>query len=258
MSNESETKISFVTLAHGAHQAVVRREWDDELAAALLNGEGCSRVASDGRGDLEEFRFNGHRGLIRTYRRGGAAGPLLGDRMFLVNRPLRELRLTAYLFDRGLPVPNPLGCRWTRNGVVYRGVIATERLDAQHLQDAMLATPERALRVLRDVGETIRRFHDVGVFHADLQIRNILVNDGRVFLIDFDRARSYPMLTPHQRWNNLLRLRRSLEKNGFPSAYFNAVGEGYGAEALPQWLDWAYRWKGRASDRLQGRESPRP
>ena len=130
-------------------------------------------------------------------------------------------------------------------------------LPARHLQAALSEAPEQAHALLPRVGAMIREFHDVGLFHADLQIRNILVADESVYLIDFDRARLIEELTPRQRWKNLLRLRRSLEKNGYPIEHFEAICRGYGPEDLPKWLDGAYRVKGRVSDRLQGREAPR-
>lgn len=257
MAPAPHSTLPFTERSDGPHHVLVRQEWEGSIAAALLRGDECEAVDSAGRGQLLRFQLDGRTGLIRTYRRGGWIGPLLNDRMFFVNRPLRELRLVAHLYEKGMPVPNPLGCRWTRSGPVFRGAIATEELDAQHLQQILQSSPGRAPLILPGVGETIRAFHDIGLLHADLQIRNILLGD-RVYLIDFDRARLLPRITPRQRWNNLLRLRRSIEKNGFPAAHFDAICEGYGAQHLPAWLDAAYRVKGRVSDRLQGREAPRP
>ena len=61
------------------------------------------------------------------------------------------------------------------------------------------------------IGRCIRRFHDYGLCHADLNAHNILLRgDREVFLIDFDRcARRQPGM-----WRdaNLARLRRSLDK----------------------------------------------
>ena len=63
------------------------------------------------------------------------------------------------------------------------------------------------------IGRCLRRFHDFGICHADLNAHNVLLR-GRsdVFLIDFDRGRQRrPGL-----WRdaNLVRLRRSIEKVG--------------------------------------------
>jgi 3-deoxy-D-manno-octulosonic acid kinase len=61
------------------------------------------------------------------------------------------------------------------------------------------------------IGETLREFHDHGVDHSDLNVRNILIDDdGCVFLIDFDKGR----LRGPGSWKaaNLNRLQRSLRK----------------------------------------------
>nr|AIA86950.1 CAZy families GT30 protein [uncultured Idiomarina sp.] len=56
--------------------------------------------------------------------------------------------------------------------------------------------------------------HEAGVWHADLNAHNILLDTaGQPWLIDFDRARDYGEPLAHQlRVANMQRLRRSLEK----------------------------------------------
>jgi 3-deoxy-D-manno-octulosonic acid kinase len=56
----------------------------------------------------------------------------------------------------------------------------------------------------------VRRFHDLGVCHADLNVHNILLSEDGVYLVDFDRCQ----LRGGGLWRdaNLVRLRRSLEK----------------------------------------------
>jgi len=74
------------------------------------------------------------------------------------------------------------------------------------------------------IGQTLRRFHDAGFFHADLNARNILLDpEGGVYVIDWDRGR----VRPPGRWAraNLARLRRSLVKlSAGPSAVRLAEG----------------------------------
>ena len=57
----------------------------------------------------------------------------------------------------------------------------------------------------------LARFHRAGVWHADLTAHNILLDqDGRSYLLDFDRGR---LRRPgHWRQRNLARLLRSLRK----------------------------------------------
>jgi 3-deoxy-D-manno-octulosonic acid kinase len=63
------------------------------------------------------------------------------------------------------------------------------------------------------VGALIARFHAAGVDHADLNAHNILVADGKLWLIDFDGGEIRGTGTA---WKlaNLARLKRSLLKVG--------------------------------------------
>ncbi len=58
----------------------------------------------------------------------------------------------------------------------------------------------------------VRRFHDANVFHADLNLMNILVSD-QVYLIDFDRGKIMPSAA-RSGWkeSNINRLERSVNK----------------------------------------------
>ena len=81
---------------------------------------------------------------------------------------------------------------------------------------------ELAASLWSRIGKCIRQFHDAGVWHADLNARNIMLDDNlQVFLIDFDRAR----FTPGKEVNgqgNLKRLKRSLVKL-WPSEELSAL-----------------------------------
>jgi hypothetical protein len=70
----------------------------------------------------------------------------------------------------------------------------------------------------------VRAMHDAGLFHADLNLKNILVRAGgpeqsQAFIIDFDKAVLAPHMSVHRRFRNLRRLWKSAEKArsaGFP------------------------------------------
>lgn len=176
--------------------------------------------------------------VLRAYRRGGMVGRLISDRYLFTGsqrtRPCREIQLLEHLERQGLPAPRPVAARFRRHGLTYCADILTERLpDTRMLSDCLqdAALPEETWRA---IGQCIRRFHQAGVWHADLNAHNILLDSvGRVFLIDFDRGR---IRTPgHWRESNLRRLARSLDKlaAGRPFHYtrddWRALESGYEA-----------------------------
>ncbi len=150
------------------------------------------------------------------YCRGGLPARLSRDRYFWPGlertRAWREWRLLAELYRRGLPVPRPIAARVVRLGLSYRADIVTGLIDARPMA-AWLGEKRLSSSLLGTIGGCIRRFHDAGVYHADLNARNILLSDtGAVSLIDFDRGALRTSLNGVWRRRNLDRLKRSLEK----------------------------------------------
>ncbi|WP_075880513.1 3-deoxy-D-manno-octulosonic acid kinase [Vreelandella massiliensis] len=157
--------------------------------------------------------------VLRPYRRGGLIATLSHSRYLWTGlertRAFREMRLTASLFSQGLPVPRPIAACVTRHGLTYEAALITQRIPgaralADWLNDASL--PDETLNhVLASVGRMIRRFHDHGLDHVDLNARNILIDTpGTPWLIDLDRCR----LRRPGKWReaNLQRLERSMRK----------------------------------------------
>jgi 3-deoxy-D-manno-octulosonic acid kinase len=167
-----------------------------------------------GRGATLLFAHEGRRFVLRHYRRGGLAAKLSTDRYLWLGeartRALAELTLTMRLHAAGLPVPLPVAARYEQQGLGYRADIITELLPDTQTLAVRLEAGEVGLSVWAAIGRCIRRFHDYGLDHADLNAHNILLrSEGEVFLIDFDRCeRRQPGM-----WRdaNLARLRRSLD-----------------------------------------------
>ncbi len=262
LSNQSaiavgDVLLDFVEYTSGRRHARVRREWADAISGALLEGTGCVSAEAGGRGRLVRFEYGEGQALIRRYRRGGVVRHFTRESYLLVNRPLLELRVLTRLFESGFPVPEPLGVVWERRGPLYRGALATAEVAGADLHTYLTRGARAPEGIMRNVGETFRRMHDLGVFHADLQVRNVLVTGRGIVLLDFDNARLVGGLSKVARARNLLRFRRSLDKNGIPLALFQPLWDGYGREPLPAWLDRFYTLKGRASDILAGRRRRR-
>ncbi|MFP4540627.1 MAG: 3-deoxy-D-manno-octulosonic acid kinase [Opitutales bacterium] len=175
--------------------------------------------AGVGRGSAVAFEINGAQYVLKHYERGGYPRRFIKDTYAFLGlertRMWREFRLLARLHELGLPVPRPVAARCVfRSPLTYRGDLVTERLpQTRTLADAVEATALEET-TWRAVGEAIARFHRENVFHADLNARNIMLNEaGDVFLIDFDKSAVRPVGKAKWSHANLQRLLRSLRKH---------------------------------------------
>lgn len=174
-------------------------------------------AALAGRGIICLFEHADKTLVLRHYRRGGFIRHLSPDRYrwqgLDSSRPWREFNLLAELQHLQLPAPVPYACCVSRTGWTYSGALITRMIPATETLAQKLCREEVPESEWFAIGQCIRRFHDAGVFHSDLNAHNILLNsDGRVFLIDFDKS---GLRTGHGRpWKfaNLKRLQRSIMK----------------------------------------------
>jgi tRNA A-37 threonylcarbamoyl transferase component Bud32 len=220
---------------------------------ALLNSDKFASESSAGRGNIYKFPLGEGEGIVREYQRGGVIRHILKNGYFLDNRPLRELEVWCHAYDQCVTVPLPLGVVWYKRGPLYYGSIATQYVDSLHLQDYLEGSPELETRspILAQVGEAIRLMHDGGFIHRDLQVRNILIKlDGSPLLIDFDNAKHNNPVSEQDRHRNLLRLKRSFEKNNLDLQDFAIICKGYGIDQLPKSLSLLYAIKGKASNTI--------
>ncbi|CAM4104823.1 3-deoxy-D-manno-octulosonic acid kinase [Bordetella tumulicola] len=186
---------------------------DPHLLDPASYGDRARPVDAGGRQAAWFVDGEGWQGVLRGYRRGGLAARVSRDAYLWQGesrtRSFREYRLLASMRARGLKVPTPLAAAYWREGLTYRAAIIVERIPDVRPLAHLLEEP-----VWEPVATAIAAMHRQGVWHADLNAFNVLLDpQGQVWLIDFDRG-TEGGVSDRQRRGNLLRLKRSLEKVG--------------------------------------------
>ena len=189
---------------------------DDWFDPEKLRHQGLLQGEAQGRGNAWFVRLENTDCVLRHYYRGGAMAKLLHDRYIWTGlsrtRAWQEWHLLAKLRELNLPVPLPVAARVRHEGLFYRADLITRQIPNTQTLAQYLTNSPLSDSLWGKTGKTIATFHNKGIWHADLNARNILIDrDNDIFLIDFDKAKIRP---PDKKWqqNNLQRLSRSLHK----------------------------------------------
>jgi 3-deoxy-D-manno-octulosonic acid kinase len=216
----------------------------NQISEACFSPQGWSsalpiegRLRSAGRGPTLAVADGNREFVLKHYLRGGLIGRVNRDRYLWQGedrtRAFAEWRLLRKMVAMGLPVPQPAAGFYRRRGWCYTADLLTVKATGISPLSARIARGPTGPEFWRGIGRGIRRFHDAGVYHADLNAYNVQVDrqDG-VFLLDFDRG----AIRRPGRWQeaNLARLHRSLAKlkrldSGleFGEAHWSALEQGY-------------------------------
>ncbi|MFZ4709201.1 MAG: 3-deoxy-D-manno-octulosonic acid kinase [Zwartia sp.] len=168
-------------------------------------------VASGGRAAAWFVQLAPLEAVLRHFKRGGWMARLARDRYLWLGlartRSFAEFDLLRLMWQAGLPVPRPLGAAVWRGRLTYRAALLTERIP-QAKPLALCSEPQ----VWLEAGRVVAQMHQFEVWHADLNVFNLLVDaQDKVWIIDLDRGRR-KALTATQRAENLSRLLRSVRK----------------------------------------------
>jgi hypothetical protein len=204
---------------------VVREDRASEIDLSIFDAAQILQTSNHrGRAPLRSLHLrDGETALIRNYRHGGQLQRLRGAwYASWPPRPFRELAITEELRRRGFRTVEVYAAGVKRGwGPFYRGCLVSREMRGSKdlwsaLQDPAMDLPTRGA-ILKAAAETIVAMHRHGVYHADLNLKNILVRNehGSVesYVIDFDRAKLFlGKLPPFLARNNLNRLLRSARK----------------------------------------------
>jgi 3-deoxy-D-manno-octulosonic acid kinase len=174
-----------------------------------------------GRAEAYGVTLGGTPAVVRHARHGGLLAPVLGDLFAGAPRFYREAALARRLREGGVRTPDVLAGVRYRAGPAHRADVATAQAAGVDLVELFYgerppAGRERAA-ALEAIGRLVRRLHDLGYVHPDLQLRNLLVTpgagrEGGAWLLDVDTCRPMRATEDVERARNLERFYRSWSK----------------------------------------------
>lgn len=179
------------------------------------------RQAFVGRGATYGVTLGPVPAVVRHARHGGFLAPLLGDLFVGEPRFHREAALSRRLADSGVRTPAVLAGVCYRTGPLHRADVATSQVEGVDLVELFYgdAPPNGPTRtaVLEALGVLVRRLHDAGFVHPDLQLKNLLVRRPagpapEPWLLDVDTCRAIRGNGHADRARNLDRFYRSWAK----------------------------------------------
>lgn len=182
---------------------LVRADLEGAARALALHAAGSweEAVASSregpGRGARGRIEFpGGPVAVAKRMRRGGILAPVWRDRFARVPRLLENLATPREAAARGIATAAPLALFLLEGPPrLWRAWLAVEEIPAAEDLETRLGGGRRAEQdEIAAALSLVRRAHDAGIEHRDLNLGNVLVRrppSGRpeAFLVDLDRAR---------------------------------------------------------------------
>lgn len=152
--------------------------------------------------------------VVRTLQHGGALRHITGDAFACTGRSIREIETSTVLRRNHIPTPEVLALRLIKKGAFYHITVLTKLVPNATDLLTYLESPGRDYKkILSDTGHVIRRMHELKIFHADLHLKNILLDrDLCPWIIDLDKARGLPIMPLPLKRANIRRFMRSCRK----------------------------------------------
>ena len=169
---------------------------------------------SRGRGEIKILLVGDRLLACRKYIHGGLLRGITGDTFFSEKRAAAELETMMFLEENGFPVVRPCGYI-TKNSLFTKDLYFLtffEENALDLLEFLKSAGRKERLRAIKSLACSLFQMGQLGVYHPDLHLQNVLVTktDALLFL-DFDRAYR-KVITEKDTKNMLWRLNRFAEK----------------------------------------------
>jgi 3-deoxy-D-manno-octulosonic acid kinase len=227
---------NFSKIRVGSRELVIHRDAAPQAAQIMQKLGALRSVAGTGEGNRQSARRlsldGGLELFARQSRRGGIIASFLSDiYVGMAPRPLNELAITVEARRREIPVAEPMGAMVEWIGpALYRGFFLTRAVRGMTLWEFVRTDDDQTVRihVLGQARAAIDMMHDRGLFHADLNLNNLLVTQAHesftVIIIDLDKSRLFDApVSSAMRRANLARLIRSARKLDPSGQYIDAA-----------------------------------
>lgn len=159
--------------------------------------------------------------LVRPYAHGGVLGKIRGRKFSSMARAFNELIVSARAESLGLPVPKMAGFtalklrsgKWHLKAWI---LLIPEAKDLpSYFEENSPGEPGKT-EIMSAVAKAVRKCHDAGLVHPDLNCRNVIITTNRdrylAHLVDLDKAHFVRRMHTSTRLGQLCRLYRSLAK----------------------------------------------
>lgn len=191
----------------------ISKTWFD---SSFWQSQGELAGTGNGRGAVWFINSQFGTFVLRRYRRGGLIAKINKNRFLFTGkdrtRPWLELTLLEIMRSLDLPVPRPIAGLYSLSAGFYQALLLTETIQGAKDLFELIKSDQQAQINWNDIGRVVKRFHQNGIYHSDLNCHNIMIDEQqKVWLIDFDKCEQK---TPHSSWmeSNIERLKRSLDK----------------------------------------------
>jgi len=206
---------------------IVARDLSESIRSAGLESPEnwqrhlAERGSGAGRGGTVRLRLaGGTTAVLKQMRRGGTLAALWRDRYLGTGRLLDNLRIPLEAMRRGVPTARPLALLLASGPPGFsRAWAAYEEIaNAPDVIQVLRSTDPPTIEEIDVVVGVIRKMHDEGIEHRDLNLGNLLLRRrgegaSEAFVVDLDRARLWDEPVPmSHRIRALCRLERSSVK----------------------------------------------
>ncbi|MFQ5963907.1 MAG: lipopolysaccharide kinase InaA family protein [Candidatus Scalinduaceae bacterium] len=224
----------FSTLNNGKTTLYIKKEVEDNLPEQDINkffnlfkNSNEEKTVYYGRSICKSLLLSSFKNeslVIRDYWHGGLLGKVSRNLLWQRLRPLRELSICEAARKNGILTTEIIA--FVKNkvvGPIYKcKLVSKEITNAVDLMELLLHSNNNRLlsqkkQIISKVSKAIKDMHDAGIYHADLHLKNILIQPTdkglfSVYIIDLDKSKQYEVISLHRRMKNIMRLDRSLEK----------------------------------------------